>query len=111
MVVRSNSSTINIALDELRSKRHKFICLNDNMDHSLPDTKMTVKALQQVPSPHSRPPPSSAASSLGRHALSSCSNVWGPAWCGGFFFQCLPDPPTIESEISSVEGILLTLVF
>lgn len=34
------------ALDGIRERRHKFICLNDNMNHSHPDSAKTLQILK-----------------------------------------------------------------
>jgi hypothetical protein len=36
-MIRNNLTSVRRDLDSLRRRRHKFICLNDNIDHTLPD--------------------------------------------------------------------------
>jgi len=35
-MIRDNATNVRRDLDQLRKKHHKFICLNDNIDHSKP---------------------------------------------------------------------------
>ncbi len=39
MMVRNNDTALRGRLDGIRRKRHKFICLNDNLKHHSPDTR------------------------------------------------------------------------
>jgi len=36
-MIRNNLTTVRRELDSLRRRRHKFVCLNDNIDHTQPD--------------------------------------------------------------------------
>jgi len=63
LMVHNNHSVIQGKLDGVRQKRHRFICLNDNINHSNPDAAQVVKvlhdfytALLPLPSPFELPP-------------------------------------------------------
>eukprot|EP01116_Phalansterium_solitarium_P014565 TRINITY_DN3229_c0_g1_i1.p2 TRINITY_DN3229_c0_g1~~TRINITY_DN3229_c0_g1_i1.p2 ORF type:complete len:1966 (-),score=685.19 TRINITY_DN3229_c0_g1_i1:6465-12362(-) len=45
LMVGTNASQVQKSLDGVREKRHKFICLNDNMNHSDPHSREVVKVL------------------------------------------------------------------
>ena len=49
-MVRNNITTVRRELDSLRRKRHKFICLNDNIDHTQPDADMVHSRISAVAS-------------------------------------------------------------
>jgi len=44
-MIGSNSSNVLKALDGIRERRHKFVCLNDNMNHSDPDVVKVQKII------------------------------------------------------------------
>ncbi len=45
-MIGTNSSQVEKALDGVRERRQKFICLNDNIDHTNPESVNVVKVLQ-----------------------------------------------------------------
>jgi len=47
VMIGTNASDVRRAIDGIRSKRQKFICLNDNMNHSNPESRSVVKVLHQ----------------------------------------------------------------
>lgn len=46
-MVGTNSSDVRKALDGIRRKRQKFICLNDNINHTNPHSVEVVETLQE----------------------------------------------------------------
>jgi len=44
-MVGNNATGVEKQLDGIREKRHKFVCLNDNMNHSDPNVGLVQKAL------------------------------------------------------------------
>uniref|UniRef100_A0A6B2KXE3 EF-hand domain-containing protein n=1 Tax=Arcella intermedia TaxID=1963864 RepID=A0A6B2KXE3_9EUKA len=63
VMIGTNSSDVRKALDGIRNKKHKFICLNDNMNHSNPHSIEVVKVIQEfyksflpLPSSYELPP-------------------------------------------------------
>jgi UDP-N-acetylglucosamine-lysosomal-enzyme len=47
LMVANNDTTLQSRLDGIRLKRHKFICLNDNLNHSDPTAAESVRLLQE----------------------------------------------------------------
>jgi hypothetical protein len=45
VMIGTNATDVRRALDGIRSRRHKFVCLNDNMNHSNPHSEEVVKVL------------------------------------------------------------------
>lgn len=46
VMVWNNDTTLQGKLDGIRFRRHKFICLNDNVDHNSPEAVKTLKMLR-----------------------------------------------------------------
>ncbi len=44
-MIGTNSTQVEKALDGVRERRQKFICLNDNIDHSNPESVNVVRVL------------------------------------------------------------------
>lgn len=47
LMVGNNHTTMQTKLDGVRTRRQKFICLNDNIDHSLADSHKVVEVLHE----------------------------------------------------------------
>eukprot|EP00727_Mastigamoeba_balamuthi_P004638 m51a1_g14172 putative n-acetylglucosamine-1-phosphotransferase subunits alpha beta-like (770) ;mRNA; f:22617-25887 len=45
LMIGNNDTALPARLDGIRLKRHKFICLNDNLNHSDPTTEQTLRVL------------------------------------------------------------------
>jgi len=48
VMIGTNSTDVLRAIDGIRSRRQKFICLNDNMNHSDPHSREVVKVLKDL---------------------------------------------------------------
>lgn len=46
LMVNNNSTTVEKALDGIRERRQKFVCLNDNLNHSDPSARDVSKNLR-----------------------------------------------------------------
>jgi UDP-N-acetylglucosamine-lysosomal-enzyme len=62
-MIGSNKTEVMPKLDGIRHRRHKFLCLNDNMNHSNPESVKVVQAVHELlealfplPSPYELPP-------------------------------------------------------
>ena len=44
LMVSEDDNTIESRLDGIRHRQHKFVCLNDNMNHSNPDAQLVCRA-------------------------------------------------------------------
>jgi UDP-N-acetylglucosamine-lysosomal-enzyme len=47
LMVNENYAKTQKSLDGIRERRQKFICLNDNMNHTNPDSQKTVAVLRE----------------------------------------------------------------
>ena len=64
-MIRNNITNVRKELDSLRKRRHKFICLNDNIDHNQGDA-------EKVGSPIESPFPLSERSLMHTLAVRTC---------------------------------------
>jgi UDP-N-acetylglucosamine-lysosomal-enzyme len=47
LMINENDTNVESRLDGIRYRQQKFICLNDNMNHTNPKAKDTVRLLHQ----------------------------------------------------------------
>jgi hypothetical protein len=47
-MIPTNSTELLPKLDGIRQKRHKFLCLNDDLNHTNPEAKRVIKVVQDL---------------------------------------------------------------
>jgi len=47
-MIRTNFTKVRNILDGMRKRRKKFVCLNDDIDHTKPESELVVMALQEL---------------------------------------------------------------
>ncbi len=48
IMIPTNSTSLLPKLDGIRQKRHKFLCLNDDLNHTNPEAKRVIKVVQDL---------------------------------------------------------------
>lgn len=48
IMIPTNSTELLPKLDGIRQKRHKFLCLNDDLNHTNPEAKRVIKVVQDL---------------------------------------------------------------